>query len=133
MRYPPGLGSQRTGMKATTAERARPQGDHLRCAGCPFKQAGVVSPYGRLGASCAVIGKFPQREELKTGRPFAKWSGEVTAEAMSHAGLDFALDARLFNAVSCAPTNSPRRLLNEARKACSGQLMSDVLAGQHRV
>ena len=52
---------------------------------------------------------------------------------MAHAGLDFALDARLFNAVSCAPINPPRRLLNEAHKACSSQLMSDVLAGQHKI
>lgn len=78
------------------------------CTGCPLHRScsGPVPFHGPVGATVAVLGEAPGKQEDKVGRPFVGPAGQLLRRLLFEAGIDPDSLAWL-NTVSCFPNRTP--------------------------
>lgn len=99
------------------------------CGRCPIRHD-PVPPEGADAPLLYVAGEAPGETEAKEHRPFVGISGQLIREALTASGLDLPTQVRIYNAVTCRPTDGARnRTPFPAEIAnCSEYLKRDIRA-----
>ena len=56
---------------------------------CPHCNAMLVAPAGPSNAKVLLVGEFPGHNEIRQGRPFVGWAGDLLKKEMGMAGLQY--------------------------------------------
>lgn len=106
--------------------------DRVRaCRGCDLHRScsGPVPFHGPVGATVAVLGEAPGKQEDRVGRPFVGPAGQLLRRLLFEAGIDADALAWL-NTVSCFPNRTPTAAeVDACAPNRSAQL--EVLAPKH--
>lgn len=100
-----------------------------RCSECPFARDGQpnkpILGEGPTNPVGIVVGEFPGRDEVDTGRPFTGPAAQVMDNILLDAGL---ARGRLFmvNATCCAPRSGEEKDFRAAVAACRPALLKQL-------